>query len=98
VAAAAGATYIAPYLAKLQDAGRDGIGEICTMHELLAATGGPTRVLAASIHDTASVVTLAKHGIGCFTMAPAVAGKLFLDELTEQAAEAFEDAVAATST
>lgn len=97
VAAAAGATYIAPYLGRLADAGRDGIGDVVAMHEVLTATGSRTRVLLASIRDVDSMVTLARHGITHFTMGPAVAEQFFTDELTASAAQAFEEAVAATS-
>ena len=97
VAAAAGATYIAPYLGRLQDAGRDGVGDVLAMHELLAATGSATKVLVASIRDVPAMVTLARHGIGCFTMAPAVAEQFFADKLTAEAVRAFEDAVRVTS-
>ena len=45
VAAAAGATYIAPYLGRLNDAGRQGIAEVLAMQEVLAATGSATKVL-----------------------------------------------------
>jgi transaldolase len=95
VAAAAGATYLAPYLGKLADAGRDGVAEIVAMQELLAATGGRTKVLLASVRDVPSMVALARHGVDCFTMAPAVAEQLFTDELTARAVSDFEDAVVA---
>jgi TalC/MipB family fructose-6-phosphate aldolase len=97
VAAAAGATYIAPYLGKLQDAGRDGVGEIAAMQELLTATSSGKRILLASIRDLPSMVALARRGVECFTLAPAVAEQLFTDELTAGAARTFEDAVAATT-
>ena len=62
IAAAAGATYIAPYLGRLADAGRDAIGDVLAMHELLTATGSGTKVLLASIRDVDSMVTLARVG------------------------------------
>ncbi|MGA8209452.1 MAG: transaldolase family protein, partial [Nocardioidaceae bacterium] len=96
VAAAAGATYIAPYLRRLSAAGRDGLADVATMHRLLAATGSRTRVLVASIPDTSSVVELATQGVDCFTLAPAVAEELFSDRLTAEAVDTFEAAVAAT--
>ena len=98
VAAAAGATYIAPYLRRLTAAGRDGSGDVLAMHELLTATGSTTRVLLASIPDVPSMVALARHGVSCFTMAPAVAEDFFADELTAEADRTFEKAVAATPT
>lgn len=97
VAAAAGATYIAPYLGRLADAGRDGVAEVTAMQEALTATGSSTKILLASIRDVESMVTLARRGVGCFTMSPDVAEALFADELTAAAVADFEDAVRATS-
>jgi TalC/MipB family fructose-6-phosphate aldolase len=97
VAAAAGATYIAPYLGRMNDAGRDGIAEVVVMHEVLVATGSKTKVLLASIRGVADMVSLARHGLDCFTMAPAVAEQFFTDPTTAEAAHAFEEAVRETS-
>ena len=97
VAAAAGATYIAPYLGKLQEAGRDAIGDITAMQQLLSNTGSSTKILLASIREVASIVELARHGVDCFTMGPGVAEQLFTDELTAQAVQIFEDAVRETA-
>ena len=97
VAAAAGATYIAPYLGRLDDAGRDGLAEVTAMHEVLAATGSPTKVLLASVRDVASLVALARRGVDCFTLGPELAGRLFAEPLTAAADEAFEAAVQATA-
>lgn len=97
LAAAAGATYVAPYLGKLHEAGRDGVGDVITMHEVLSATPSPTRVLAASLRDVPTMVALARRGVACFTVGPAVAEQLFHDELTEVAVDAFEAAVRGTS-
>jgi transaldolase len=97
VAAAAGATYIAPYLGRLNDAGRHGIAEVVAMHEVLVATGSTTKVLLASIRSVPDMVALARHGVDCFTMAPDVAEQFFTDPTTAEAARTFEDAVRETS-
>jgi TalC/MipB family fructose-6-phosphate aldolase len=97
VAAAAGATYIAPYLRRLHAAGRDGSGDVLAMHELLTATRSPTKVLLASIPDVPAMVGLARHGVDCFTMGPAIAEQFFADELTAEAVTMFEDAVRESS-
>jgi transaldolase len=76
VAAAAGATYIAPYLGRLNDAGRQGITEVVAMHEVLSATHSTTKVLVASIRTVPDMVALASEGVDCFTMAPAVVLRL----------------------
>jgi TalC/MipB family fructose-6-phosphate aldolase len=97
VAAAARATYIAPYLGRLNDAGRDGIAEVTAMQEVLAATGASTKILLASIRDVASMVALARRGIDCFTIGPPVAEAFFAEHLTAAAVAAFEDAARETS-
>lgn len=97
VAAAAGATYIAPYLGRLNDAGRQGIAEVIAMHEVLVATGSSTKVLLASIRSVPDMVAVARRGVDCFTMAPAVAEQFFTDPTTAEAARTFEDAVRETS-
>ena len=97
VAAAAGATYVAPYLGQLAEAGHDAVGAVVAMQEALAATGSPTRILLASIRDVASVVELARHGVAHFTLGPAVAEQLFTDERTARAVQVFEDAVRETT-
>jgi TalC/MipB family fructose-6-phosphate aldolase len=97
VAAAAGATYIAPYLGRLNDAGRDGIAEVTAMQEVLAATGASTKILLASIRDVPSMVALARRGIDCFTIGPPVAEAFFAEHLTAAAVAAFEDAARETS-
>ena len=97
VGAAAGATYIAPYLGRLNDSGRDGLADVAAMQEVLRATGSTTEILLASIRDVASMVDLARIGVRCFTMGPPVAEQFFTDELTADAVAAFEDAVRDTA-
>ena len=97
VAAAAGAAYLAPYLGRLNDAGRDGIAEVLAMHEVLVATGSTTKVLLASVRSVPDMVALARHGVDCFTMAPAVAEQFFTDPTTAEAARGFEEAIRETS-
>jgi transaldolase len=97
IAAAAGATYIAPYFGRLDDAGRDALGDVTAMHEVLSAGGSGTKILLASIRDVGSMVTLARGGVQHFTMAPAVAEMFFDEELTAAAVRTFEEAVAAST-
>jgi TalC/MipB family fructose-6-phosphate aldolase len=97
IAAAAGATYIAPYLGRLNDAGRQGVAEVVAMHEVLVATGSPTKVLLASIRSVPDMVAVARHGVDCFTRSPSVAEQFFTDPTTALAARTFEEAVRETS-
>ncbi len=89
VAAAAGATYVAPYLGRMTDAGRDGMADLLAMQEVLAGTG--TQILAASVRDVPSMVALARRGVRCFTFSPSVAHELFADRLTADAVRVFEE-------
>lgn len=93
IAAAAGATYIAPYLRRLTAAGRDGFADVLAMHQVLTGTGSTTKMLLASIPDVAAMVTLARQGVDRFTIPPPLAEQFFAEELTAEAAETFEKAV-----
>lgn len=90
-AACAGATYLAPYVGRMADAGREARSETVAMVELLRASQSTTRVLAASVRSTADLVYLTRHGVDAFALPPSVADKLFDDRLTEEAANAFDD-------
>lgn len=92
LAAAAGVRYVAPYLGRMDDAGRDGAGAVLAMQQTLTATAADTRVLVASVRDLDTVVSLAQHGVSCFALAPDVAQQLFSDPLTTTAVEVFETA------
>jgi transaldolase len=61
------------------------------MQEVLRDTA--TKILLASIRDVPSMVTLARHGVECFTFGPSVAWQFFDDELTASAVVEFEEAV-----
>jgi len=96
LAAAVGATYIAPYLGRIHDQGRDGLAELAAMQRALEGVGSPTRLLVASLRQPAELAALAAGGLDCFTLSPAVAAALFAVEATQQAAAGFEaDAAAA---
>lgn len=88
-AAALGAAYAAPYLGRLEDAGRDGMGTLLSMREILAGTGAATRLLAASLRGAERVVELARAGLDTFTFGPAVAEALLQDDLAAAAAAEF---------
>jgi transaldolase len=96
VAAALGARYIAPYLGRIGDLGRDGHADLIAMQQALDGVGATTRLLVASLRDPTDLTRLAAAGVGCFTLAPPVAAALFAAAPTVEAAAQFErDAVAA---
>ena len=89
-AAALGVNYAAPYLGRMDDNNRDGLGEITLMHKMLM--GKPTRLLVASLRHINSIVTLAAAGLDTFTISPDVTKQLIDEPLTDKAAADFQAA------
>jgi TalC/MipB family fructose-6-phosphate aldolase len=89
-AIAAGATHLAPYLGRMTDAGRDGLGEITRMQTIIERTGAATRILVASIRTPGDLATLAAAGVGDFTIAPRLWGEMLAEPLTDAAVAVFD--------
>ena len=92
VAAGVGAEYLAPYLGRMTDAGKDGLQECLQMQDIVDGMGSGTRILVASLRDVDLLSSLTEKGIGTLTFSPAVARQLFDVPLTTAAATAFEEA------
>ncbi|MFZ0408022.1 MAG: transaldolase family protein [Cyanobium sp.] len=98
IAAALGAAYIAPYLGRIGDQGRDGQAELVAMRRSLDGLGSSVRLLVASLRQSADLGRLAAAGLDTFTISPAIAEELFSCEASAAAARQFEaDAGFATS-
>ncbi len=95
VASALGAEYAAPYFGRMNDAGRDGFGEIVAMARAERAHGSRMRILVASLRDPSDLVRLAGEGLDTFTFGPKLAAGLLADDLAADAVEAFEKAAEA---
>lgn len=94
VAGSMGAEYIAPYLGRMTDNGKDGLEECQRMQSIVDGLGSDTRILVASIRDADTLADLAAAGLDTYTFSPAVARELFDEPLTDAAAEEFEEAAA----
>ncbi len=92
IAAAIGASYVAPYLGRIDDSGRDGFAEVATMHEVLQGVKSTTRVLTASIRDVEDISALAERGVDTFTFSAAIAQAFFDVPETIEATADFERA------
>jgi transaldolase len=90
LAAALGARYIAPYLGRISDMGREGHVEVIEMQRTLAGVGASVRLLVASLRQPSDLTTLAVTGIDTFTIGPPIAASLFSSEATAAAAAQFE--------
>ena len=92
IAASCGTEYLAPYLGRMTDAGRDGLLECQKMQYVVDGMGSATRIMVASIRDADDMATLAAGGCDTFTFSPDCARSLFSDALTNTAAADFEEA------
>ena len=89
VAAKAGATYISPFVGRLDDLSTEGmdlIGSIVTIYENF---GFPTEVIVASIRGPLHVVRAAEMGADIATMPLGVIKKLLKHPMTDLGLEAF---------
>ncbi len=89
LAAKAGATYISPFLGRLDDGGQDGMELIREIRAIYDNYGYATQVLAASIRSAAHVRDAALAGADCATIPPAVFKALYKHNLTDAGLEAF---------
>ncbi len=89
LAAKAGATYVSPFVGRLDDAGTDGmqiVRDICTIFPTYAFE---TKVLAASLRHPMHVVEAARAGADIATMPFKVMEQLFKHPLTDLGLERF---------
>jgi len=90
LAAKAGATFVSPFVGRLDDIGQDGmklIEEICTIYRQYA--NFRTEVLVASIRNTGHVEKAALLGAHVATLPPAVLKSLAAHPLTDKGLQQF---------
>jgi transaldolase len=90
LAAALGADYLAPYLGRISDLGRDGQAELIRMQRCVDGLASPLRLLVASLRQPDDLARLAAEGLNTFTISPLIAEALFSCGATEEAAVQFE--------
>jgi transaldolase len=89
LAAKAGASFISPFIGRLDDLGFDGMDLIRDIRAVYDNYGFDTDILAASIRTGAHVKEAALSGADCATIPPAVFEALFKHPLTDQGLEMF---------
>ncbi len=90
LAAKAGATYISPFVGRLDDIGADGMQLIADIVEIYGNYPGfQTEVLVASIRHPIHLIEAAKMGAHVATIPPDVLRKLFAHPLTDKGLAAF---------
>ncbi len=88
IAAICGATYLAPYLNRMDNYG-DGIREVIDLQDMLNNSDLDTKVLAASFKNTHQVHELLVAGVDAATIAPDIFKKLYKHAGTDEAVETF---------
>jgi transaldolase len=90
LAAKAGATFVSPFVGRLDDIGEDGMALIADIVQIYRNYPEfKTQVLVASIRQPMHVVQAAKLGAHVATIPPAVMRQLFLHPLTDKGLAAF---------
>ena len=90
LAAKAGASFVSPFIGRLDDIGEDGMGliaDICQIYRQYDAF--TTEVLVASVRHSIHVIEAAKVGAHVATMPPKVLRQLFQHPLTDKGLAAF---------
>jgi transaldolase len=89
LAAKAGATFISPFIGRLDDIGEDGMQLIHDIRAIYDNFAYDTQILAASIRTPVHAQACAIAGADCATIPPAVFEALFKHPLTEAGLEQF---------
>ena len=85
LAAKAGATFVSPFVGRLDDVGTDGMGLIADIVQIYSQYPGiSTEVLVASVRNPTHVVEAAKMGAHVATLPPSVLRQLYNHPLTEK--------------
>lgn len=83
LAAKAGASYVSPFVGRLDDVGHDGMGLVEQILEIFGHYEFDTRVLVASIRSPLHVVEALRMGADAATIPPALIAQLVRHPLTD---------------
>lgn len=89
LAAKAGATFVSPFVGRLDDHGADGAGLLEEIRALYDIHGFDTEILAASLRHPAHVTAAALAGADAATLPPDVLKALVKHPLTDKGLDAF---------
>ena len=89
LAARAGASYVSPFVGRLDDISFDGLSLIAEITEIFAANYIPTEIIVASVRNPLHVIESAKMGADIATVPFKVIMQMIKHPLTDRAIEAF---------
>ena len=87
----AGATYISPFVGRMDDNLFGGISLIRNISKIYKANGVQTQILSASIRDSASVAQSFLNGADVCTIPPKVFDKMYTNVLTDAGLNIFNE-------
>ncbi len=90
LAARAGATYVSPFLGRLDDISTPGIDLIRTISDIFAVAGIDTEIIAASVRHPIHVTDCALAGADIATVPYSVIEQMIKHPLTDQGIEKFQ--------
>jgi transaldolase len=89
LAAKAGASYVSPFMGRLEDIGNEGMSLIRDINQIFKNYQYNTKILVASIRHPIHVIEAAKLGADVVTLPPDILGKMFLHPLTDKGLKIF---------
>ena len=90
MAARAGATYVSPFLGRLDDISTNGVELISTIAEMFAVADIPTEIIAASVRHPMHVTDCALAGADIATVPYSVLEQMTKHPLTDAGIEKFQ--------
>ncbi|MGN6628500.1 MAG: fructose-6-phosphate aldolase [Candidatus Nitrosocosmicus sp.] len=89
LAAKAGATYVSPFIGRLDDIGQDGLTVISDIVQIFSNYDITTQVLVASVRHPIHVIESAKLGADVATLPPEILQKMVHHSLTDKGLDIF---------
>jgi transaldolase len=89
LAAKAGASYVSPFIGRLDDSGQDGMSLIREIIQIFKNYQFDTNVLVASVRHPMHVVEAGKIGAHVVTLPPDILGKMLTHPLTDKGLSTF---------
>jgi transaldolase len=89
LAAKAGATYVSPFIGRLDDIGAEGLNLISEIVQIFASYDISTQLLVASVRHPLHVIEAAKMGADVVTLPPDILDKMIRHPLTDKGLDSF---------
>ncbi len=89
LAAKAGATYVSPFIGRLDDIGSEGLNLVSEIVQIFASYDISTQLLVASVRHPLHVIEVAKMGADVVTLPPDILDKMIRHPLTDKGLDSF---------